>query len=126
MPYKKTPWRFTSQLGMLATIERDAFVPFLFTGVTVVHLQPGYEALATPHGHPVSLAALDEGLRRADEAHLTPDDGAGRRIYWFGWSEKFDYLLWAHFGAPVDGLPANLELVATSATANLYRIVRPG
>ena len=39
-----------------------------------------------------------------------------------GWENKFDYLLYEHFGHRSPALPVNVRLVSTSSVADLYRI----
>jgi hypothetical protein len=118
------PWRATAQSGMVAVIDRDAFVPFLFSGLSTVHMAPAMQAASTPNGHPLRLSDLTEGLGRKDDTAGARGDGEGRRVYWWGWETKFDYVLIEHFGSPPAALPANLRPVATSPVADLYRIER--
>lgn len=118
------PIRATAQVGMVAVIDRDAFVPFLFTGLTAVRPALALQASSTPHGSPLRLSDLTDGLGRRDDPAGETGDGAGRRIYWMGWETKFDYVLIQHFGSRSTALPANLRLVSTSSVADLYKIER--
>lgn len=119
------PWRMTSQMAMVALIERDAFVPFLFSGVPMVRPRLELLPLSTPHGHPLSRAQLAEGLTAADGPGMPEGDGQGRRIYWRDWPAKFTHLIWQHYGAPGLDHPALLEQVATGRSTTIYRIHQP-
>ena len=116
------PWA-TRHIAMAAVIDRDAFVPYLFTNFTTVRPTPELRDSSTPTGVALSLPDLVDGLGRRDgPAGATKGDGLGKRIYWFGWEDKFDYVLIQHFGNRPATLPANLRQVATSSVADLYRI----
>jgi hypothetical protein len=116
----------TWHIAMVAVIDRDAFVPYLFTGLGTVRPTAGIRASITPTGVPLPLSRLVDAMGlRDDPAGDTPDGGGGR-IYWLGWEEKFDYVLIQHFGNRPATVPANLRLVATSPVADLYRIERKG
>ncbi len=118
------PPRATMHVGMVAVIDRDAFVPNLFTGLATVRPAPELRASSTPLGDPLRLADLRDGLGRRDDPAGDKGNGEGLRIYWMGWENKFDYVLIRHFGNRPAALPANLRLVATSSVADLYRIDR--
>jgi hypothetical protein len=47
-------------------------------------------------------------------------------VYWWGWPDKFDYVLVEHFGAAVTGLPGILHLVKRGAVADLYVVDKGG
>ena len=116
------PWRTTSQASMVASIDRDAFIPFLFSGVTIVHPAVPMRTSSAPGGHPPPLSDLAVGAGRTDRPGYDVADGEGVRIYWFDWEDKFDYVLIQHFGRRPAAVPANLVLVNTSSVADLYRI----
>jgi hypothetical protein len=116
------PYRVTMQAAMVAVIDRDAFVPTLFTGLGTVHLTPAYQASGSPSHPPLHVSDLFDGLGRADDSANDEGDGNGQRIYWLGWQSKFDYVLVRFIGSHPVPLPANLRLVATSPAASLYRI----
>lgn len=107
-------------LPLVATIDRDAFIPTLFTGLTTVRVRPAYRASSTPNGLPISPAQLWEGEHTPDRGEQ--GDGEGARLYHFGWPEKFDYVLVQRFGADPGALPSRLHLVAHDADMDLYRI----
>lgn len=114
----------TQHVGMVAVIDRDAFVPILFTGATIVSPAPALLASSTPTGPPLHLSDLMYGLGRKDDPAGDEGNGQGGRLYWLGWDTKFDYVLIRHFGNRPAMLPPNLRLVATSSVADLYRIDR--
>ncbi len=107
-------------MPLMAVIDRDAFVPTLFTGLTTVRVRPAYRASSTPNGLPVSPAQLWQGL--ADRGGAELDDGQGARLYHFGWPHAFDYVLVNHYGSNVGPLPNNLRAIAHLPDMDLYRI----
>jgi hypothetical protein len=110
-------------MPLLAVIDRDAFVPYLFTGLTTVHLRPGYSGIGTPQGGPVTLRQMNDDLAGHPPTLSFAERREGLRIYWHDWSHTFDYVLLEHFFAPVPaGLPKNLVAVALSDDVGLYRI----
>ena len=125
------PWQATFRASMVAVIDRDAFVPFLsmyraFTVLSTVHPAPGLINSSTPNGHPLYVSDLVHGLGRKDDVTLKVSDLQAPREYWDGWETKFDYVLVQHFGSKAEALPANLQQVASSPVADLYRIAKPG
>jgi hypothetical protein len=120
------PYWATLHIGMVAVIDRDAFVPNLFTGQGTVRPAPTMRTSSTPHGPPLSMDELMDGFGRKDDPAGDQGNGLGGRIYWLGWEDKFDYVLIEHFGTRPGALPRVLRLVATSSAADLYRIDRPG
>jgi hypothetical protein len=115
------PWA-TWHAGMVGVIDRDAFVPNLFTGLATVHPAPELRASSTPNDAPLSLKKLMSGLGITDDPSQDQGTGTGGRIYWRGWEHKFDYVLVLHFGNRSAVLPRILQLTATSPVADLYRI----
>ncbi len=115
------PWT-RLHMSLVSVIDRDAFVPYLFTNFTTVRPVPSLRTSSTPTGTPLSPADLVDGLGRSDDPSRDEGDGRGRRIYWMGWENKFDYVLVQHFGHRPMDLPTNLVLVTASPVADLYRI----
>jgi hypothetical protein len=111
-------------MPMAAIIDRDAFVPYFFNGLTTVHLQPALRAAGTPNGFPVTVAQLWDGLGKTDQGttRLNDGSGAGAAIYWLGWPAKFDYVLVQRFGGDPGTLPPNLALLAHGQDSDLYRV----
>lgn len=116
------PYWATLHIGMVAVIDRDAFVPNLFTGQGTVRPAPAMRTSSTPHGPPLSLSELMDGFGRKDDPAGDQGNGLGGRIYWLDWQDKFDYVLIEHFGTRPVAVPNILHLVATSPVADLYRI----
>ena len=111
-------------IPMMAVIDRDAFVPYLFTGFMTIHPRAAVADASTPSGRPIDLRELNEGLSNPGAPGDHVPDGTGGRVYWNGWQRKFDYLLVQH-AAVRSTLPAVVQLVAASEVADLYRIM-PG
>jgi hypothetical protein len=108
-------------IPLMAVIDRDAFVPYLFTGFMTVHPTAAVRDASTPSGRPLDAAELADGLAHPDTPGATIPDGRGGRIYWYGWRQKFDFLLVQH-AARRSPLPGFLEPVAMSEVADLYKI----
>jgi hypothetical protein len=110
-------------MPMLAVIERDAFVSYLFTGLTTVHLRPAFAPLGTPQGGPVTLAQLNDDLAGRPPALADFEKREGLRIYWHDWQKNFDYLLVEHFWQrPPTTLPDGLVPVKAEKDVELFRI----
>ena len=115
-------------MPLVAVIDRDAFVPIFFNGLTSVRMRPDFLRSSTPNGFPVTPAQLAATRQSHDEgtARLNDGEGAGASIYWLGWPQKFGYVLVQSFGTEPGPLPANLALVAADRDMSLYRIVSEG
>lgn len=115
-------WIDQLHVGSLAAIERQMFVPLLFSATSFVSAAPGRHDLDVPHGMPVSRHALVDGRNRPLPRRGPEHDP--RHPYWFAWDENFDYLLWMRSGqrtlTGIDGL----ERLASGEVFELYRIVR--
>ena len=115
-------------MPLTAVIDRDAFVPTLFNGLTTVRMQPAYHDSSTPNGLPVTPAQLREGEFAASPtpgSDLSDLEGGGGRIYWLGWPKNFDFVLVERFGADPGPLPAVLSPIAHSVDMDLYAVERP-
>jgi hypothetical protein len=121
-PLRVAPAVVTGHLGMLAVIDRDAFVPFLFTGATPVETRPSMHGSASPNAAAITLAQLQDGFTRTDPASGPPPFGYGGTMYWLGWPQKFDSVLFTHFGAATESLPPVLRRVAHTDVVDLYQI----
>ncbi len=117
--------RAMSHAGMVALIDRDAFIPDLFTNLGTVHTTPRMRALVSTNGYRLGPAELVQGLRRRDDPNVDIVDGYGGRVFWMGWERKFDYLLVIQYGARIDNLPGPLRLDGRNAVGDLYRIMPP-
>jgi hypothetical protein len=108
-------------IPLMAVIDRDAFVPYLFTGFMTVHPTDAVRDASTPSGRPLDPAELADGLTHPNTPGATIPDGRGGRIYWYGWRQNFDFLLVQHAGHR-SPLPDFLQPVACSEVADLYKI----
>ncbi len=108
-------------IPLMAVIDRDAFVPYLFTGFMTVHPTAVVADASTPSGRPIGPRELANGLHTPATPGDRNPDGAGGRVYWNGWPRKFDFLLVQHASSR-SPLPPILQLVASSEVADLYRI----
>ena len=124
-PRRVAPDVMTGHIGLVAAIDRNAFVPFLFTGATALRVQPGLRDTASPNAEAVTLPQLREGYSNVAPSGPLPVFGYGGTKYWMGWKDKFDYVLITHFGAPTGGLPGCLQKVADGPIAGLYRVAAP-
>jgi hypothetical protein len=120
-PARVAPPPMTGHLGLLATVDRDAFVPYLFIGPTAVQLRPQMQYSASAGAQAITAAQLDEGLRQTAQHGAPPPFRAGWK-YWLDWPAKFDYVLVIHFGADMGQLPPVLRKVASVNFADLYQI----
>jgi len=113
----------TRHAPLLAVIDREAFVPTLFTGLSTVEPSRAMRASATPNGAPYpDLAQLVAGYQKLDDPNSDIPSGFGGRVYWLGWERKFDYVLVLHYGRRPNALPGHLRLVDSSEVADLYEI----
>jgi hypothetical protein len=125
-PGRLAPRAIIEHMSLVATIDRDAFVPLLFTGTTPLQLAPAMRNSASQAVGALTLAQLQEGLARAAPPGPLPPYRDGAQMFWLGWPTKFDNVLLTHFGADAGKLPSNLQPVAGNAVATLYRIVPVG
>jgi hypothetical protein len=112
-------------MSLVATIDRDAFLPMLFTGTTSLQLRPEFLNAASQAVGAISLAQLRDGYAHPPPPGPLPAYRDGAQQYWLGWPDKFDDVLITHFGGDVGPLPPVLHRLATSAVADLYYISRP-
>lgn len=122
---KVAPHSMTAHAPLLATIDRDAFVPILFTELTTLKPRAAMRPISdTPQGTAVRMQDLL--AERPAAAPRPAADSRGRVAYWHNWQADFDYLLWHHSGTTQPAPPPHvLQPVATGTAFNLYRIVRP-
>ncbi len=99
----------------LATLERQAFMPYLFTGAgkQPLRVKAPWKDIAVPEGMPVPVNLLDEPIYE-----IAP--------YMRNWNNRFDYLLLmnADMPNPAGPMPAvnNVKLIADQGFARLYKI----
>jgi len=92
------PAHMTGHLALVATIDRNAFIPFLFTGTTAVQPRPEWRDAASPSSLPVDLDQFKDGITRGDPPTGPPPYGYGGQQYWLGWPHKFSFVLMEHYG----------------------------
>jgi hypothetical protein len=119
------PAHLTGHLALVATIDRNAFIPFLFTGTTAVQPRPEWRDAASPSSLPIDLDQFREGMVHGDPPTGPPPYGYGGQEYWLGWPRKFSFVLMEHYGRHDITVPAFLYPVPRSAIADLYRVDRP-
>ena len=108
-------------MPLLAVIDRDAFVPYFFNGLSTVHMRPEMRLSSTPNGLPISPDTLRAGALLQDDG-MERGDGLGARLYARGWPGKFDDVLVQRYGTDPGPMPANLALIARSENLDLYRV----
>ncbi len=108
-------------MPLVAVIDRDAFVPYIFNGLTTIRVNQDFRSSSTPNGLPLSPADLRAGETLAED-HVERGDGQGARLYFRGWPEKFDYVLVQHYGASPGVLPAVLQPFRRGDGIDLYKI----
>ena len=111
------------QLAMVTVIERNAFVPFLFTGATQVRPTPRNRDLDTPSGHPLSSTQLNMGI----DPEFIKNYGnrsldAYHRVYWGGWPHNFDYLVKINPQDHSYSTGEHLELIDRYSYFEIYKI----
>jgi len=125
-PRRVTEPLLTDHAPLLATIERDAFVPYLLTGATPVVTRPAYRTASSPNAGPITMAQFRDGASRQDPAGPLASYGYGGNVYWLGWQHKFNYVLIMNYGADEGTLPAGLRLVAQNEIGALYQVIPGG
>ena len=124
-PARIAPEAMTGHIALVAAIDRDAFIPYLFLGNTAVRVRPAWARSSSFLSSTVDLAQLRQGAARSDPPGGPPEYGWGGQVYWLGWPNKFDYVLIEHFGAALGELPGMLHLVRPGDIADLYTVTRP-
>jgi hypothetical protein len=115
-------WIDQLHAASLAAVERQMFVPLLFTATSFVAAAPERHRLDVPYGLPVTRAALLDGRSRA----LPPrgPDHDPRHPYWHSWGENFDYVIWMRGNdSSLDDVPG-LERLAAGEVFVFYRVLR--
>jgi hypothetical protein len=114
-----------SHVTSYATTDRRIFNPLEFTGVGMqpLSVRPAYADIDTPAGQPFSPAAAKKlavpDQRTLMRAHKYNVDYALR------WPEKFDYVVYYHFGGQPNFDPATLETVRVGSFFSILKVKRP-
>jgi hypothetical protein len=124
-PGRLVPAGITQHIGMVASIDRDAFLPTLFTGTSPLQLVPALRGTVSPGGGmaTITVAQLQEGYVHPAPPGPLPLDRDGMLKYWLGWPARYDNVLVTHFGADIGPVPPDLHVIASNEVATLYRIV---
>lgn len=115
-------WINELHVGSLAAIERQMFVPLLFTATSFVAASPQRHDLDVPHGLPISRQNLIEG--RDLPLPSRPQEHDPKHPYWHSWDENFDYLLWLRGSEETLDDIAGLERLESGEVFVLYRITK--
>ncbi len=83
--------RLANHAGALAVIERDAFVPSLFTNTSPVGVRPEWRARHLPAGRRPDLTALAEAAAAPSPA---ADNGLWAQNYYDDWPSAFTHVLY--------------------------------
>jgi len=118
---ERVPANTIWHMPLVAVIDRDAYMPTLFNGLTTLRIRPEFRFSSTPNGLPATPAQLWQGLAAAVPT-TDVSDGEGARLYWLGWPKTFQYVLVQRFGADPGKLPPNLRLLSAAADMDLYRV----
>ncbi|MEQ1929936.1 MAG: hypothetical protein ABL957_05305 [Parvularculaceae bacterium] len=114
------PLRRGTHAGALAVIEKDAYVPSLFTNTSPVGVAPEMRALHLPAGYRLSLGTL----AAAADSPLPPAvNGVWSEAYYFDWPRRFTHVL--HMKAP-DGSAPDLAGACFEAGGRFYALFRTG
>jgi len=112
-------------MPLIAVIDRDALISYIFAGLTTVHARPEFSAISTQYGGPVTVQQLQDDLDGKPPNLSFFEQREGLKVYWHDWTNRFDYLLIEHFHAPLPAtLPPHLQSVAQTTNLGLYRIIR--
>ena len=122
-----------------AVIDRDVFMPLLYTFATPLQLAgEGTEIVSgtLARARKVEWHPADPAFATADAATLAQTSAVGQRISdvdvytstidWSDWPERFDYAVDLHFGRAGNPVPALLTEVWRGSYFTIYRIHPPG
>lgn len=119
------PRRAYWNLALLAVIERSAFVPILFTGVTQVRPTEAVRDLDSATGDPLRsedlLAGLDPQFIALNRNRVLD---AYHRVYWADWPGHFDYLIRISPAELDPRIAARLGPVSRHSFFEIARILR--
>ena len=120
-------------------IDRQVFLPIIFTAATPLSLSPEAEGLYSDtlardrvvRWHPAGadFASVDPETVRQVEAvgqRISKDDVFTSTIDWSDWPERFDYLIDFHQSGSGNPVPALLTEVARGSYFTIFRIHPPG
>jgi hypothetical protein len=113
-----------SHLTSYATIDRRIFNPLEFSGIGMQPLQPtaAYQSIDTAAASPISASlarVLYNPSHELSQRALRMNLG-----YLLRWPEKFDYVVYYHFGTAPNFAPERLTLIAQGSYFSILRIRR--
>lgn len=106
----------------LGVIERQMFLPILFTATSPVAASQSRHDLDAPGGLPISVSQLLEGRGLPLPKRGPHHDRS--HPYWYSWDEHFDYVLWLRQDSTDLDRIAGLQRLASGEVFVLYRIDR--
>lgn len=114
-----------SHLASYATTDRRVFNPLEFTGIGMQPLSATgrFAPLDVPASMPLHVTAA-AALKSADALERYPVL-AQQASYAHHWPERFDFVIYYHFGASPNFDPARLQLVRQGSFFSLLRVRRP-
>jgi hypothetical protein len=113
-------------MAALAVIDRSAFIPYLFTGLTTVEPAPRNAGLFRAQGGPLTPQDLARNQTANPAATVIyPEDSLPLHPYWDGWPNTFDYILSLDADRRSLTELGNLEPVAFGSFFQIHRVVRP-
>lgn len=119
----RKPPEFYWNVPVLAVIERDAYVPTLFKMYSLRSASAN-AAIDTGHGDFVSrddlLASRDDKI--SSEIDQKYRVNAMQRIYWAFWPKRYDFIYYAHEGAPENPCPMLIEPIEKGSFFQIFRI----
>jgi hypothetical protein len=134
-PEPRFPYAF---VAAFAVIDRDVFLPYLFTASTPLRLAPdGAKILSDQLAWsreirwrpttPAFAGADPETIRQAEEVARRVADGDinTSTIDWSDWPERFDYAVDLNLGRYVNPAPSLLTEIARGSYFSIYRIHPP-
>lgn len=114
-----------SHMTSYATTDRRIFNPLEFTGngMQPLSVRAAFAKIDTPAGQPFTSAAAEKlaapSALTLARAHEFDVDWAVR------WPEKFDYVIYYHFGGSANFDSARLQLVRTGSFFSILKVKRP-
>ncbi len=108
-------------MPLTAVIDRDAFVPYLFNGLTTIRIRPAYRLSSTPNGLPITPDQWRQGATGRDDGR-EHGNGLGAREYYLGWPEKFDDVLVIKHGGDPGPVPPGLRVMSATPGMVLYSV----
>lgn len=131
----QTPYWF---VGAFAVIDRQIYLPEIFTAATPLELTPAAKdsysgTLArnrTVHWHPASPAFVEVDpatVRQVERVgqYISDRDFHTSTIDWSDWPERFDYIIDFDMGRPRNPVPVLLTEVQRGSYFTIYRIHPP-